>query len=1062
MRPSPVSPRLTRTRPSVCRAHRPRLEPLEGRALLAALIVVTNPADSGPGTLRDAIQQVDNSGAPTEIAFADGLSAITLTSGPLPTITSSITIVGPDGGVAIMRSQAPGTPAFRILNIANSVPASTPFPVDLENLTISGGDATDGPGGGISAVGCSLRVVGCTIENNASSFSGGGIRASTSALSIVASTIRGNTAGAGGGGVFFAGASSCDLESSTVAGNTATSAGGGLDLTGFTISTVTNSTFTGNVAGTTGGGLFVNPSGGTIAIAASTIASNSAGSGPSHGVGGIAAAGVPLTLADTIVAGNTGGDIVGKPSGQSNLVGDGSGGLDPATNLLGVDPRLGPLQDNGGPTQTMLPQTGSPAIGAGANLPGVSFDQRFGSRPSVGPFDIGAVQLGSEFGYVVNTTSDAVFAGPGLVSLREAIDRANAEPGAQTITFDPAVFAAPRTITLDPALGTLNVTQALTIDGPQGGVTVARDLSPGTPAFRILALTNPNLGTLPIPVDLENLTITGGDATDGPGGGISSAGCTLRIVDCTIEDNTTSVSGGGIRATNGDLTIVSSSILGNASRAGGGGILVTGSSTFDLESSTVAKNTSATAGGGLNLANIGTRTITNSTIEGNLARTTGGGVFANPSGGTMMITASTIADNVAVPVPTSGTLLQGVGGIQAAGVPLTLTDTVVARDSGGDILGAVSGRSNLVGDGSGGLDPATNLLGVDPKLGPLRDNGGPTQTEALLAGSPAIGHGVASLLPVGLVLDQRGAGFSRVIAGRLDIGAVESTPAPTVVSVASGTPNGSYGAGSLILVTVSFAAPVFVTGTPTLRLNDGGVATYAGGSGLSTLTFAHVVSPGQNSPRLEVADTAALALAGGSIRDITGRDAVLTLPPPGGTGSLAASANLVVDTVAPRVVAYRVLYGSKSFDLTTAPSRGLPWQISGIQVIFSEPIDSGSGASLAGVGAATLSGLASTALTWKFSALADGHVVTDLAGAGPSALRDAAGNPLASGAGFARAFDLLYGDANGDGVVSITDAIAVRAGIASGLYDPFDDLTGDGLLSAADIAVAQSRIGHKS
>ncbi len=627
MRPSPASPRLTRTRPSACRAHRPCLEPLEGRALLAQLIVVTSPADSGPGTLRDAIQRVEDFPVSTEIAFADGVSAITLTSGPLPTITTSLTIVGPDGGgVAIMRSPAPGTPAFRILNIAGPGMNSHGTPqvvADLENLTIAGGDATDGLGGGISAVSCTLRVVGCTIENNASSSGGGGIRASTSNLSIVASTIRGNTAGGGGGGVFFTGASSFDLESSTVAGNTAASAGGGLDLFGFTTNTVTNSTITGNVAGTTGGGVFANPSGGTMSIAASTIVGNSAGTGPSHGVGGIAAMGVPLTLSDTIVAGDTGGDIVGEPSGQGNLVGDGSGGLDPANNLLGVDPRLGPLQDNGGPTQTMLPQTGSPAIGAGANLPGVRFDQRFGSRPSVGAFDIGAVQVGAGFGYVVNTTSDAVFAGPGLVSLREAIDRANAEPGAQTITFDPAVFAAPRTITLDPALGTLNVTQALTIAGPQAGVTIARSLSPGTPAFRILTLTNPNPArTLSIPVDLENLTITGGDATDGPGGGISSVG--LHAPDRRLHDpgQHEFAERGRDPGDDGDLTIVSSSILGNVSRAGGGGILVTGSSSFDLESSTVAKNTAGSAGGGLDLANTGNRTITNCTIEGNLAGTT--------------------------------------------------------------------------------------------------------------------------------------------------------------------------------------------------------------------------------------------------------------------------------------------------------------------------------------------------------------------------------------------------------------------------------------------------------
>ncbi len=100
-------------------------------------------------------------------------------------------------------------------------------------------------------------------------------------------------------------------------------------------------------------------------------------------------------------------------------------------------------------------------------------------------------------------------------------------------------------------------------------------------------------------------------------------------------------------------------------------------------------------------------------------------------------------------------------------------------------------------------------------------------------------------------------------------------------------------------------------------------------------------------------------------------------------------------------------------------------------------------------------------MTWHFSALPDGQAVTLLEGTGTAALRDAAGNPLAGGAGFARAFDVLIGDANGDRLVSMADVSTIQARILTGLYDPFDDLNGDGLLSAADIAVAQSRIGHR-
>jgi hypothetical protein len=85
----------------------------------------------------------------------------------------------------------------------------------------------------------------------------------------------------------------------------------------------------------------------------------------------------------------------------------------------------------------------------------------------------------------------------------------------------------------------------------------------------------------------------------------------------------------------------------------------------------------------------------------------------------------------------------------------------------------------LIGDGSGGLDASHgNLLGtpaspLDAKLGPLQDNGGPTSTLALLDGSPAINAGDPAILPAPDQYDQRGVGFSRVVGGRVDIGAVE-------------------------------------------------------------------------------------------------------------------------------------------------------------------------------------------------------------------------------------------------------------------------------------------------
>jgi hypothetical protein len=130
---------------------------------------------------------------------------------------------------------------------------------------------------------------------------------------------------------------------------------------------------------------------------------------------------------------------------------------------------------------------------------------------------------------------------------------------------------------------------------------------------------------------------------------------------------------------------------------------------------------------------------------------------------------------------------------------------------------------------------------------------------------------------------------------------VINTTAPTVTNVSSTTSNGTYGVGASIAVTVTFSSPVNVTGTPQLALNSGGTASYASGTGTSTLTFSYTVSAGQNSAHLDYTSTAALSLNGGTIQDLANNNAVLTLPAPGAAGSLGANKSIVIDTTAPTV-----------------------------------------------------------------------------------------------------------------------------------------------------------------
>ena len=126
--------------------------------------------------------------------------------------------------------------------------------------------------------------------------------------------------------------------------------------------------------------------------------------------------------------------------------------------------------------------------------------------------------------------------------------------------------------------------------------------------------------------------------------------------------------------------------------------------------------------------------------------------------------------------------------------------------------------------------------------------------------------------------------------------------APTVLGVTSTVANGTYGIGAVIPVTVQFSEPVTVTGTPQLTLTTTSPATtavnYTGGTGTDTLTFTYTVAAGNSSADLNYAATTSLALNGGTIKDLVGNNATLTLPGLAAAGSLATNKNIVIATVA--------------------------------------------------------------------------------------------------------------------------------------------------------------------
>jgi hypothetical protein len=160
----------------------------------------------------------------------------------------------------------------------------------------------------------------------------------------------------------------------------------------------------------------------------------------------------------------------------------------------------------------------------------------------------------------------------------------------------------------------------------------------------------------------------------------------------------------------------------------------------------------------------------------------------------------------------------------------------------------------------------------------------------------------------------------------------------------------------------------------------------------------------------------------------------------------------------PTVTALKVLFGSQSFTLGSIARTRLPWQITGIQVVFSKVITSGNMNSLGGVTPTGFSGLGTNTLTWNVSPISIGAFTATLAGSGGNALTDAAGTGLGNGAGFGQPFAVLWADVNDDGVVNSTDLALVNQARTKP-YNILDDLNGDGIVDVNDYLVARGRIG---
>jgi len=458
--------------------------------------------------------------------------------------------------------------------------------------------------------------------------------------------------------------------------------------------------------------------------------------------------------------------------------------------------------------------------------------------------------------------------GNGGCTLRAAIQEANARAGADDIVLPPNSYI----LTI---VSELVITDGLTITGSGASSTIIDGNKSVRSNSRVLVIGSG------VSVNISGVTIRNG-GTAGRGGGLSNSG-TLTLTNSIVTGNNADDSGGGIYNDNGSTALLSSlTVSGNNAGEDGGGIFNLG--TLTLTNSTVSGNNAGDDAGGVFNVSGGTAMLTNSTVSGNNAGDGGGGIR---NSGTLTLTNSTVSGN--------GAGQNGGGIYNFAGTVNSFNSTITNNRSDADLSGTGVGggvhndaaatfifqntilAGNFEAQATGECDGTIisngnnlmkhfdtshctvsgNPLLADPKLGPLQNNGGPTQTHALLPGSPAIdagSDGCRNGAGGPLQTDQRGS--PRATDGNgdgtatCDIGAFElegqmvspmiSLSDVTITEGNSGTVNATFqvtlSAPSAQPVTVMFSTADGTATSGTDYVSSFGLVTFNAGQTSKTIT----------------------------------------------------------------------------------------------------------------------------------------------------------------------------------------------------------------------------------
>lgn len=764
----------------------------------ADTIMVTNSADAGPGTLRQAV--ADSVSGDTITFAIEDTNTIALTSGQL-LITNDLSIVCSNAPILL---DAGGLSRALEISFSNTVV--------IDSLIITNGNAEAG-GGILLDDGATLTLTNCTLAGNISGAGGGIFISSDSTVAINHCLFSGNSATNDGGAIDNENYSTLIIDGSTLTGNSAqrggaifndfgtntlshcqllsnsAANGGAIDNDTNSVLTVDYSTFSFNVGTNYGGGI-INTNGGTVMANNSTFSSNSC---PADWAGGIDNWDT-ITLNNCTISGNygtgfinTGGNAVCNNctfSGNTAIFDGGGYYAYFGTNILNncticgnfANRRAGGMYENSSHsfvTNTIV--AGNTALISTPDFLGSisGVNNFFGGNPLLAPLGNygGPTQTMPPLGGspVLNAGVDSVAnfltidqrGEPRLADSHVDIGAVEIQPSmvVNTNDYGPGSFrdalasAAPLIVFTNTLSGqTIHLTNGqLTISNSVG--INAGNLSAGIiidagGAARVLEITAGKS------VVFDSLTITNGNA-DAGGGILVDDDVKVTLTNCVVTGNVAG-SGGGISiSTNGVVTIDRCTFSSNASISGSGGGVAQFSGVLTVNNSTASYNTSDENGGGFAISG-GQATFNNCTLMGNAAGNSGGGICVGADV-TNLLNNCTITGNSA-----------GAGGgiyldPQCSSLVFNSIVTGNIATSAPDIFGALNG--------------ANNLTNGNPLLAPLGNYGGPTQTMPPLFGSPAIDAGLdAAALTF---TDQRG--YTRFSGARVDIGAVEAQFIPAAI-----------------------------------------------------------------------------------------------------------------------------------------------------------------------------------------------------------------------------------------------------------------------------------------